>query len=129
MFRKISNYFAVFSLSLVVFGGSVLANPVVSTEKNEAVRVDENKDFNFYNGFILSGKKRSYTVKVEAGKEVRVRFNGSGPVALSVKTPDGETKSYSQDRFFEVTLRGTGEYVLEFDSTFISQYSLKVFNQ
>ena len=129
MFRKISNYFAVFSLSLVVFGSSVLANPVVSTEKNEEVRVDENKDFNFYNAIILSGTKRSYTVKVEAGKEVRVRFNGSRPVALSVKTPDGETKAYSQDKFFDVKLKGVGEYVLELDSTFISQYSLEVFNQ
>jgi hypothetical protein len=128
MFRKISNYLAVLSLSVLV-GGSALAGPVGPTEKNEEVRVDETRNFNFYNEVIVSGGKHSYTVRVEAGKGVKVRFKGDKAATLKIKTPNGEVKSYSQDKFFELRLRGEGEYVIELESLFINQYSLEVFQR
>lgn len=129
MFSKIRNYLAVLSLSLMVGGSALATTPVISTEKNEEIRVDETKSVNLYNAFILGGTKHSYTVKVDANKPVRVKFKGAQPTKLKVTTPSGEIKTFSQDKFFEIRLNSAGEYVIELESLSISQYSLEVFNR
>ncbi|MBX7174989.1 MAG: hypothetical protein K1X72_28690 [Pyrinomonadaceae bacterium] len=128
MFRKISNYFAVFSLSLMILGSSVLANPNSSTtgSKTKAVVVNVDKDSSFYNDFLTSGGKHTYTVKVD--KQTKIKIHSSRGLTLKVQTPNGETKTY-QDKYFDVNLLGEGEYTIEVSSIFISQYSLEVFNK
>ena len=128
MFRTICNYLAVLSLSLIV-GGSALANPLPTNTETMAIVVDETKNFSSYNVFLLTGRKSSYTVKVEAGKEVRLRYSGTSATTLKIQTPDGQIKSFPQDKYFDIILRAEGEYVVELESLFISQYSLKVFNK
>lgn len=128
MFRKICNYFAVFSLSLAV-GGSALANPVVVPSKIKTVVIEKNNDFKTYTEVLGNGDKLSYNVKVEAGKEVRIKFNGSSAAKLKIQTPNGETQTYSQDKNFYITLHAEGEYVVELESITISQYTLKFLNR
>lgn len=130
MFRKICNYFAVISLSLIV-GGSALANPKTLSNPAETkeVVVDVDKGSSFYNEFLVSGGKHAYTVKVEAGKQVKIRIHSSRAASLKIQTPNGETKSYSQDKYFDINLLSEGEYVVELSSLFISQYSVEVFNR
>ena len=128
MFRKISNYFAVFSLSLMILGNSVLANPTTpsTASKTKAVVVNTDKGSSFYNDFLTSGGKHTYTVKVD--KQAKIKIHSSKGLTLKVQTPNGETQTY-QDKYFDVNLLGEGEYTIEVSSIFISQYSLEVFNK
>lgn len=130
MFRKICNYLAVFALSLMVTGNIALANPTASNAKKEVktVAVDSSKDFNYYVEFIKSGGRHSYNVKVEPGKEVKVRIRSSKGISLNIQKHNGETQNYQNEKVFDVRLRAEGEYVLELESLFISQYSIEILN-
>ena len=126
MLRKISNYLAVIALCLSVGGTSVLAYSTKGKTEYKKVFVNDSKDFNFYNEFIRGGGKHSYTVKVEAGKEVKIKIHSSKNIALNIQSPDGQTRTNSAERYFEVKLSAEGEYTVELESLFLSQYSMEV---
>jgi len=128
MLRKICNYLVIIALSLIVTGNSVLANSTVVKSRNEVkkVVVDDSKDFNFYKGVVPGSGKHSYTVKVEAGQEVQIKIHSANGVALKIQTPDGQVKNNSAEKFFEVRLKNEGEYVVELESLFTSQYSIEI---
>lgn len=131
MFNKIGKYLAVLSLSLIVTGNSVLANPTTLPEKDkvETIRVDENKPVDFYTKILAGGDRHAYNIKVEAGKVVKLKVRANSGVGIKVQTPTGEIASYSQDKYFEVTIRTEGEYTVELESNVVSQYSLQVYNR
>jgi len=128
MLRKICNYLVIIALALIVTGNSVSANSSVLTNKNEVrkVVVDDNKDFNYYKGFVSSTGKHSYTIKVDAGQEVQIKIRSANGVALKIQTPDGQIKNNSAEKFFEVRLKSEGEYVVELESFFASLYSMEI---
>ncbi len=132
MLRKICNYLAVIALSIAVSGSSVLANPSVGKNKGgyKTVTVENDKDFHLYREFLRSnGAKHSYTVKVEAGNEVKIKINASNNVSLKIQAPDGQFSSSAAEKFFEIKLSNAGEYVIELESLFVSQYSMEVWNK
>lgn len=131
MLRKICNYLAVIALSLAVTGNAALANSSVTKNKNgyKAVKVENDKDFHAYREFLRSGGKHSYTVKVETGKEVVIKIKASNNVSLKIQTPDGQIKDNSAEKFFEIKLGTEGEYVVELESLFVSQYSMEVLSK
>jgi hypothetical protein len=130
MLRKICNYLAVIALSLLVGGNAVFANSstVKGKTENKKIFVDDNKDFSFYNEFIRGNGKHSYTVKVGAGEEVKIKLHSSKSVALKIQSPDGQTQNNAAQRHFEVKLGSEGVYVIEFESLYLSQYSLEISN-
>lgn len=129
MFRKICNYMAVLSLSLAVTG-SALANPTTDPKSPaKEVVVDVVKGGVFFTEIMTAGAKHAYTVKVEPGKQVRIKVRSDNKAALKVQIPGGESKTYGTDKFFDVKLLAEGEYVIEVSSLFISQYSIDIFNQ
>lgn len=131
MLRKICNYLAVIALSLAVTGNAALANSSVTNNKNgyKAVKVENDKAFHAYREFLRSGGKHSYTVKVEAGKDVLIKIKASNNVSLKIQTPDGQIKDNSAEKFFEIKLNTEGEYVVEIESLFVSQYSMEVLSK
>jgi hypothetical protein len=131
MLRKICNYLAIIALSLIVTGNSVIAHPTVSKGKRDVkqITVDDDKDFNFYNEFLSGGSKHSYTIKVEAGKEVKLKVRASKSVALNIQAPSGQTTKNAAEKYFEVRLSAPGEYTVELEALAIAQYSLEVFNK
>lgn len=128
MLRKICNYLAVIALSVAVTGSSVLANPSVGKNKGgyKTVTVENDKDFHLYKEFLASGGKHAYTVKVEAGKELKIKVKSSNNVSLKIQAPDGQFNSPDAEKFFEINLATEGEYVIELESLFVSQYSMEV---
>lgn len=130
MLRKICNYLAVIALSIAVAGSSVLANPSVGKNKGgyKTVTVENDKDFHLYKEFLRSGGKHAYTVKVEAGKEVKIKVKASNNVSLNIQAPDGQFNSRNAEKFFEIKLSNAGEYVIELESLYVSQYSMEVSN-
>lgn len=128
MLRKICNYLAVVALTVAVSGSSVLANPSVGKNKGgvKTVRVENDKDFHLYKEFLRSGGKHAYTVKVEAGKEVKIKVRASNNVSLKIQAPDGQFSSQEAEKFFEIKLTNAGEYVIELESIYVSQYSVEV---
>lgn len=128
MLRKICNYLAVIALTVGVAGSSVLANPSVGKNKGyKSVTVENDKDFHLYREYLRSnGGKHSYTVKVEAGREVKIKINASNSVSLKIQAPDGQFNSKQTEKFFEIKLSNAGEYVIELESLFVSQYSMEV---
>ena len=126
MLRKISNYLAVIALCLSVGGTSALADSTKGKTEYKKVFVNDSKDFNFYNEFIRGGGKHSYTVKVEAGKEVKIKIHSSKNIALNIQSPSGQTRTNSAERYFEVKLNAEGEYTIELEAIYLSQYSMEV---
>ncbi len=128
MLRKICNYLAVIALSISVAGGSVLANPSVGKNKGgyKTVTVENDKDFHLYKEFLRSGGKHAYTIKVEAGKAVTIKVKASNNVSLKIQAPDGQFNSDEAEKFFEIKLANAGEYVVELESLFVSQYSMEI---
>lgn len=131
MLRKICNYLAVIALSLVVAGNSVLAHSTVVKGKNDvkSFKVEENKDFHLYREFLRGGGTHSYTIKVNAGEEVKIKIHASNGVSLKIQTPNGQTKNNSAEKYFEVKLNAEGEYVVELESLFVSQYTMEVLSK
>jgi hypothetical protein len=132
MLRKICNYLAVIALSISVAGSTVLANPSVGKNKGgyKTVTVENDKDFHLYKEYLRSGGgKHSYTVKVEAGKEVKIKINASNNISLKIQAPDGHFSSKQAEKFFEIKLLNAGEYVIELESIFLSQYSMEVLSK
>lgn len=130
MFRKICNYAAILSLSLVFTGSAVFANyPLPNKNKTKSVKVAENKKFSFFNTIISNGENHSYSVKVESGKTSTIFIRTPVGVNVKVKTPTGETKTYSQNKFFEIKLHNEGTYEIEVEANSISRYSMEVFNK
>lgn len=120
---------AVLSLSLAVTG-SALANPTTNPKRpTKEVVVDVVKRSVSYTEIIPAGVKHAYTIKVEPGKQVRVKVRSGNDAELKIRTPTGESKTYGQDKVFDVKLLAEGEYVIEISSLFISQYSINIFNQ
>lgn len=131
MLRKICNYLAVIALSVAVTGSTVLANPSVGKNKgaSKTVTVENDKDFHLYKEFIASGGKHAYTVKVEAGKQVNIKVKASNNVLLKIQAPDGYFNSPDAEKFFEIKLANAGEYVIELESLYVSQYSIEVLSK
>lgn len=125
MLRKICNYLAVIALCLAVGGTSVLAKVNTKTEYKK-IFVDDSKDYSFYNEFIRGDGKHSYTVKVKAGEEVKIKINSSKGVALKIQSPDGQVTENAAERYFEVKLGAEGEYVVEIESLYLSRYSMEI---
>ena len=126
MLRKVCNYLAVMALCLAVGGTSALADSTKGKTEYKKFSVNDTKDFNFYNEFIRSGGKHSYTVKVEAGKEVKIKIRSSQNIALNIQSPDGQTRTNSAERHFEIKLATKGEYTVELESLYLSQYSMEI---
>lgn len=132
MLRKFCNYLAVIALSVAVTGSTVLANPSVGKNKGgyKTVTVENDKDFHLYREYLRSnGGKHSYTVRVEAGKEVKIKINASNKVSLKIQAPDGQFNSPEAEKFYEIKLSNAGEYVIELESLFVSQYAMEVWNK
>lgn len=127
MFRKICNYLAVIALSMVVAGNSA-ANSNVPTVKSKvkSFSTDVSKNQNFYSEHIAGGGRHSYSVKVEAGKQVKIKIHAENNVMLKITSPDGSVKTASADKFFEVALKAEGSYVVEIESAYNSLYTLEM---
>lgn len=129
MLRKICNYLAVAALSIAVSGSTVLANPS-SVGKNKdgykTVTVENDKDFHQYTEFLSGNGKHAYTIKVESGKQVKIKIKASTSVSVKIQAPDGQFNSDEAEKSFEIKLSNAGEYVVELESLFVSQYTMEV---
>jgi len=129
MLRKICNYLAVVALSLVVSGNAVLAGSTVGKDSKtvKSVKVVEEKDTHFYQAFLRTREKHSYTIKVKAGQKLKVKIHATESVALQIRTPGGQTQNSEAAKYFELKLDNEGEYVVEMQSPFFSQYMLEIY--
>jgi hypothetical protein len=125
MLRKICNYLAVIALCLAVGGTSVLAKVNTKTEYKK-IFVDDQKDFSFYNELIRADGKHAYQIKVEAGKEAKIKIRSLNGVALKIQSPDGQITENTAERYFEVNLSAEGEYLVEIESLYLSRYSMEI---
>lgn len=128
MFRKFCNYAAILSLTLVFTGSAVFANyPLPS--KNKTFKVAENKKFSFYHTNIAGAESHTYKITVEPDKTSRIIIRTPEGVSVKIKTASGETKTYSENKFFDIKLLAQGEYEIEIDSLSVSQYKMEIFNK
>lgn len=128
MLRKLCNYLAIIALSLFVGANSVLAGSNAVKDKTEykKIFVDDDKDFSFYNELIRADGRHTYQIKVEAGKEVRIKIRSLDGIALKIQSPGGQITENEAERFFDVKLTAEGTYTVELASLYLSQYSMEV---
>lgn len=130
MFRKICNYAAILSLSLVFTNSAVFANyPLLNTKKTKSVKVAENKRFSRYSTNIPNNEYHSYSVRAGSGKKSTVTIRTPLGVSVKIKTPSGEIKTYSENRFYRIELLSAGDYTIELSSNTVTSYSLEVLNR
>jgi hypothetical protein len=130
MLRKVCNYLAVLALSLVVTGNAVVANAaVVKRNGAKTVKVENDKNFHFYQEFLRGGGAHSYSIKVKAGEEVKVSIKATRGVSLKIQAPSGQTTTTKSEKQFEVKLSAEGEYTINLESGNVSQYTLEVLSK
>lgn len=127
MLKKICNSLAVISVAVLVCVNLIVADTAAASSKN--IRVDESKEFNFYNGSLLNGGKDTYTVNVESGKEAKIVIRAEKGVALKIQSPDGSTQSHPQEKYFSIELKTSGEYTLDVEALAMCRYTLEVTNR
>jgi hypothetical protein len=121
MLKNICNYSAIMLLSLVVMAGAVSANP----HKYGPLKV-EDKAFNYFNKFLTSKTPQAYSLTVKEGQETDVKIHSNEGVSVKLYLPDGEVREYKNEKFLKLEFHAAGEYVIELNSSVISQYTLKV---
>jgi len=127
MLKKICNSLAIISLAALVGINLIVADTAAASTKN--IRVDESKEFNFYNGSLLNGGKDTYTLNVESGKEARIVIRSEKPVSLKIQSPDGSTKSYPEERSFTIEMKMAGEYTVDLEALSMCRYTFEVNNR
>ena len=127
MFRKLCNYAAILSLSLVFTGSSVLAkSPSSKVNKMKTTNVSGNKKFNYYQKLITVGEDHSYKITVDQGKTAKILVKTPIGVSVKVKTPVGETKTYEENKAFEINISEAGVYEVILGTSTLSRYSMDV---